>query len=242
MSRAWTLIEILVAASLVLLLVAIVIPGVRGAVARARSARCAGNLREMGVLIHGFVQSHGERAAPTVWGHDFHWDREPRLGWDIETGVWARVPGGIGTIWNCPAGGVPYLGNARALGVDERRRQFLPGEKPRTRPRGTIYHVGPRWWHEPSRLVLAVDLQTNLVEPGAPMAHAAEPLIGDLSDELVHGWLRPWDPPFHNLFLDRLGPHHAETYGALFADGHASVKLYVKESEAVLWSGPRWWD
>ena len=232
----------LVALTVIMLLGAIAVPGVRAALGRARSARCAANLRDVGVLIRAYVQTHGDRGAPTVWGLDFYWNREPRIGWDIQTGAWAGVPGGQGTVWSCPAASVPYLGNARALGVNERFRVLAPGEKPRTRPRGTTYYVGPRWWHEPSRLVLAVDIQTNLREEGTALAHAADPDIGDLSDELVHGWQRPWDPPFHNLYLDRDGPHHGERYGAVFADGHASVRLYTKESDAVLWSGPRWWD
>ncbi|HMQ15522.1 MAG TPA: hypothetical protein PKC49_06055, partial [Phycisphaerae bacterium] len=230
-----------VVAAVILLLVAIAIPGLKGGRERARSARCAANLREIGVLIHGYVQSNRDRAAPTVWGRDFYWDREPRIGWDIETGAWARVPGGVGTIWDCPAGNVPYLGNARALGVDERFRVFKPGERPLARSGGPIYYVGPRWWHEPWRLALCIDLQTDLQEPPWPFAHASEPFLGDVSDELVHGWLRPWSPPFHNLLLDRMGPHQRESSGVLFADGHAAVKLFIKENEGVFWSGPRWW-
>lgn len=242
MRRGWTLIELLVIAAILLLLISIAAPSVRGGLDRTRSAKCAANLHGVGVLIQSFVQSHGDQAAPTVWGRDFSWDKEPRLGWDIETGIWAGVPGGRGTVWNCPAGSIPYVGNARALGVDERFREFRAGDRPRVRSGGPIYRVGPRWWHEPSRLALALDIQTNLQEAHGPFSHAGQPLVGDLSDELTRGWLKSWDPPFHALLLDRWGPHQREAYGVLFADGHVTVKLYLKEYEGVLWSGPRWWS
>ncbi len=227
--RASTLIEMLVVVAVIGLLIASIVPSLLSAHQRSVGAKCAGNLHQVGVLIYSFLGEHKDTVAPCVRDFDYYWDREPLIGWDIQTGTWAGVPGGAGTIWSCPAQRTPFVGNARALGLDTRY----------AKPDGMVYLVGPRWWKEPSKLVLAYDVQANMIEPPWPLAHAVEPNIGDISDENICGWNRDGPDVVMNMLLDIHGPHGGE-YGALFADGHAGVG-FPAEAGLLYWSGRRWW-
>lgn len=229
--RAWTLVELLVVLGVVVLLGALLSSGVAKVRARSREARCIANLHSVGQLIHAYVQAHEDHAAPTVSDLDYYWDRGPQLGWDIRTGRWADSPGGPGSIWRCPVGRTPYMGNARALGLDASQ----------INPEWPVYLVGPDQWHEPARLVLCYDIQTNVVEYEFMLAHALDPYAADISDEHYYGWPRDTREPVVILNADRFGPHEGQRFGVLFADGHARNGLFPGNA-ALLWSGPRWWE
>ncbi len=228
--RASTLIEMLVVVAVIGLLIASIVPSLLSAHQRSVGAKCAGNLHQVGVLIYSFLGEHKDTVAPCVRDFDYYWDREPQIGWDIRTGTWAGVPGGAGTIWSCPAQRTPFVGNARALGLDTSY----------AKSGGPVYLVGPRFWKEPSKLVLAHDVQADMIEPPWPYAHAVEPRIGDLSDENVAGWARDDIEIVHPMSLDILGPHHGQ-YGVLFADAHAGIG-YPQEAGLLYYSGRRWWE
>lgn len=224
----WTLVELLVVAGVLSVLAAIVLPGMVAMRARAQAAHCGSNLRQVGVLIHSFVNSHSDRAAPVISWRDYLWGQGKQIGWDIQTGTWAQVLGGPGSVWLCPAGATGYVGNARALGLDNREALEC----------GVLHEVGVRWWYEPAKLSLAYDLAGSRTE--LDYQHALDPASGDLSDETWVPWPRDTDRPTVPLELPGGGPHR-EAYGALFADGHARVDRF-RGTQTVLWSGPRWWS
>lgn len=227
--RGFTLVELLAVTAIVSLLAAILVPALSRVRAAARSSACLSNLHQVGALIHAFANAHDDSPAPVLRDVDARWDDRPGLGWDVQTGLWAHVPGGERTIWRCAEQGTPFVGNARALGVDNGRR--FPG--------GRRYLVPRSRWSSPSRLVLAYDLQYNLLDN--IYRHARDPLSGDLSDEMYYPWPRGEYDVTVELYLDRWGPH-AERYAALFADGRATLGLFSSAAQAVLWSGPKWWS
>lgn len=211
------------------LLAGFLVPTVWQARQRTRAVKCAANLRSIGQLIHGFANVHEDATAPVVRARDYYWDRGKQIGWDIETGRWAKVLGEIGGIWSCAEQQTAYVGNARALGLDN--REALHG--------GQLHRVTRSRWHEPWRLALCYDLQYNLLD--GPYAHARDPLAADLSDEMHAAWPRGAEERVVPLYLPQWGPHR-EAYGALFADGHARIGIFRHETDAVLWSGPKWWS
>jgi len=224
---AFTLLEMLIAVSVITLLLAIGLTAVSAARHRGVGAKCSANLRGVGQTIHSFAAAHDDEVEPVVRERDYWWDRGEQRGWDIATGRWAAAEGGLGTIWTCPEQRSAYVGNARALGLDN--RPAVPG--------GLLHRVGPRRWVETGRLVLAYDLQYNLLDN--VYRHARDPFAGDLSDEMHGGW-GPYEGNAITLDLSRFGPHR-ESYGVLFADGHASIGVFSTGAEALWWAGRPWW-
>jgi prepilin-type processing-associated H-X9-DG protein len=226
--RSFTIVELLTVVGIVMLLIAILVPALQFARRRVRDVGCTTNLRSVGQAIHSFVNAHDDYAAPCVRERDYYWDRGKQIGWDIETGRWANIPGGPGTIWRCPIGETPYVGNARALGLNCREM----------RPDWPIYRVGVRHWYEPAKLVLVYDVQPNLI--GIRYKTTPGPMSGDISDELDGLWPRDTLFPVIPADFGPYGPHQGNEFGVLFADGHVACGTFPGES-AMLWSGRRWW-
>jgi prepilin-type N-terminal cleavage/methylation domain-containing protein/prepilin-type processing-associated H-X9-DG protein len=223
--RGWTLVELLAVVAVLSLLAAIGLPAVAAARARAKSSMCASNLRGVGQAIEVFSVQDQDRPAPCVWERDTNWERGPQIGWDLLTGRTLNLPGGQGSFWQCPQQRTAFVGNPRALGVDRSHLRYD----------GKIHRVSRSKWYEPAKLVLAYDLQYDVLDN--VYKHANDPGAADLSDE-YYPW--PMDAPWTlQLWLPGAGPH-GEKFGALFADGHCTVALY-DERNGVLWSGPRWW-
>lgn len=235
--RGITLLELLIVIAIIALLVGMVAPGLGSARAHGRSAGCASNLHTAGTLILGYAAAHEEEVAPVVRERDYFWNRGEQRGWDITTGRWAHSPGGPGSQWQCAESRLPYVGNARALGLDNRA----------TVPHGLLHRVGPRRWCEPARLVLAYDAaedqETYPLGPDSygDAALAEQPFIGDVSDEMYGHWPRNEAREYVSFRAYGRGPHRSGTTGALFADGHAVIGGFAAGNEAVFWSGPRWW-
>jgi len=118
MSRSLTLVELLVVIAIVGLLLAIWFPSLARARFAAVDAQCGANLRSVDQAVHGFANENRDCPAPTVRDHDFYWDRDPRIGWDIQTGLSLGIAGGPGSTWRCPLQETAYVGNSRALGLD----------------------------------------------------------------------------------------------------------------------------
>lgn len=227
-ARGLTLIEVLIVAAILALLATIAVPGMQRARADSVAAKCAANLRGVGHLIHAFANEHGDRVAAVIPTRDYRWSAGGNLGWDIETGRAMKAEGGPGTTWHCPAQNTSYMGNALALGTDN--RPILKD--------GLLHSVKRDQWAEPARLALAYDLQYNLVYPYYKWGWPADPDLGDISHET--GFRNGGPRPLVELYLDRFGPHR-ERYGVLFADGHSVVGAFGGDGRAVRWSGKSWW-
>lgn len=75
--RGFTLVELLVILSIIILLLAILMSGVMAAREASRRVKCQNNLRQIGIASQNFVSSHG--ALPgNGWG--FKWRADPRRG------------------------------------------------------------------------------------------------------------------------------------------------------------------
>ncbi len=222
-SRAFTLLEIIVVLAVISLLVSLLVPSLRIVKARSRAVHCSANLGSLGDAIAAFAVANDDHAAPALWQRDTNWNTEPQSGWDLTVGIWLGSQSGPRTIWQCSTQNTPFVGNTRALGVDI------------TEHGGQRYVVPRNLWCEPARLVLAYDLQYNLLD--GMYAHALKPSAADLSDE-YSAW--PADPmPLVSFWMPTWGPHN-ESYGVIFGDGHAESGTFT-DGRAVRWSGQRWW-
>ncbi len=65
---AFTLVELLVVLAIIGLLAALLLPALSGAKRRAATTRCAGNLRQLGIALHGYLQD--EEAYPLATSGD----------------------------------------------------------------------------------------------------------------------------------------------------------------------------
>lgn len=226
--RGLTLVELLAVLGILGLLLVLVIPGIRSARTRSVEARCLANLAQIGQMLHAQAAADRDTLAPALRERDDLWDAPRAAGWDITVGSAFGVPGGPGTVWICPVGLRPYVGNTRALGL-----RCMPDTRYERH-----WRVQTTMWAEPGRLVLAYDVQPDLV--GLLFPEADKPGIGDLSDEMDGRWPRDTWWPVIPADFGPLGPHEKGFFGVLFADGHAAAGTFP-DQEALIWSGRRWW-
>jgi prepilin-type N-terminal cleavage/methylation domain-containing protein/prepilin-type processing-associated H-X9-DG protein len=66
--RGFTLLELLVVLAIAAVLAALVIPAVRSGISRAESVKCLGNLREIGVGLHGWLADNNMTMPPLAAG------------------------------------------------------------------------------------------------------------------------------------------------------------------------------
>jgi prepilin-type N-terminal cleavage/methylation domain-containing protein/prepilin-type processing-associated H-X9-DG protein len=226
--RGLTLIETLVVLGIAALLLALVIPGLRNARTRSAEMRCLANLSSVGQMLHAHAAADRDTLAPALRERDDIWGAPGAAGWDITVGNAFGVPGGTRTVWTCPVGLRPYVGNTRALGL-----RCMPDTRYERH-----WRVQTSMWAEPGRLVLAYDVQPDMV--GLLFPRGDEPGVGDLSDEMDGAWPRDSLCPEIPADFGPLGPHERAFFGVLFADGHAAAGTFPGNA-ALLWSGRRWW-
>ncbi len=235
----FTLIEMLFVCAIVAVLFGILLPAFSNARRAGRATLCLNNLREIGGLIAGYCVTHDDYVAPVIRQRDYFWSDPHAAGWDIDVGRWSGYSVESNHVWRCAEQQFPFVGNARALGLDN--RQTLVG--------GVLHSTGPRLWHEPSRLVIVYDaLSDHIAYPVGPNSPAELRTIdssnlGDVSDELAADWPRSDDRIALPFERRALGPHVSGASGALFGDGHAAMSTFnTGNNRAFLWIGARWWS
>jgi len=63
----FTLVELLVVVAIVSLLIALVVPSLRGTVAKARTSGCASNLRQQGIAMMSYSADNDGKLTPSFW-------------------------------------------------------------------------------------------------------------------------------------------------------------------------------
>lgn len=229
-AQATTLIELLIVLFIILIIAITTLPGLSSARATAKAATCQASLKDVGMVLTQYATAHNDRSSPVIGDLDTYWDRGWRVGWDVTAGRWQGVTPNTSSIWSCASSGAARVGNARALGLDNRYRDGG----------GRVYYVSRSRWQSPVNLVVAYDAQVNMTQEPFFWTRAVEPQGGDCSNEMW-GWrANSWDRV--PAYLPRFGPHASESYGILFGDGHAEVDIVDTGHPAVEWSGPQWWS
>jgi prepilin-type N-terminal cleavage/methylation domain-containing protein/prepilin-type processing-associated H-X9-DG protein len=104
--RAFTLIELLVVVSIIALLIAILIPSLSRARQQAKATVCMSNMRGLGVAVHAYAHSNGDRLVTVGLAHggtadeDATWLRTLRREYGNE--LLARCPSDKSPYWTEP--------------------------------------------------------------------------------------------------------------------------------------------
>lgn len=211
--NGFTLIELLVVISIIAVLIALLLPALRGARETAQSVACMSSQRQMGVVIHRYLEDHNGTFFPGRWHYD------SQAWWEIHPGFkphFLEVFEVLGYLTPyepdmCPRRGEaprPYAGNGQIIPNSADYYQAASSSDPD--------YATP----DPDRVVL----ERNIIQP-VYKALLFEPTPD--SEESVRRQ--------RARFLDR--ERHWETQNVLFADFHVE-NIAVREFYSPHGSAP----
>jgi len=178
--RGFSLIELLVSSAIVAVLLAILLPGLAGARARARAVKCSSNLRQLGQAFHMYAGEYRGRAMPLAYTAAalvgdgppvYWWGTNDPAGVDHTRGfVWPYLKSELraSSVYECPDqpwGTYIPQGAARAVTSTYGYNGYFlcPPHTP-----GWSYTIGERPWQnvdtlaQPQRLFVFADTAIDL--------------------------------------------------------------------------------
>ena len=118
--RGFTLIELLVVIAIIAILIALLLPAVQQAREAARRSQCKGNLKQLGVAVHNYLETHS--VFPPGYVNQF--DTIPTTGGEYSTAVTTEL-----VAWGWGAQILPFMDQAalyNQLGVGDVRIKNAP--------------------------------------------------------------------------------------------------------------------
>jgi len=221
MRRAFTLVELLVVIGIVALLIALLLPGLKGAREQARSAQCLSNLRQMTQACHAYIVEHRGRFPLSYWGSD---------SWDFSRDGTRVVPGLLwrgraeARIQQCPSfegasnsPGDPFTGynyNASFIGAGQYETRRIPATLTQVRSPSRTALFGDGEWsggankHMRSPFPSPSDLSTDLRVAGTQgFRHRGGTNVGFVDGHAETLFERHTEtlPPLHSRIAPRCG-------------------------------------
>jgi len=192
--RAFTLIELLAVIAIIAILAALLFPVAQRAVAKAQSARCAGNLRQIFTAATLWSGENNGLILPTKVGGSWYLSDQP---WPVLLKPYLNLPeGGTSSPLVCPA---------------QKKPLFFDADWNLYCTYGKNYHLGD---------VVSDPLSTNK-QRFTSIARSSEAAFFIDNNWVSFG---VWSPPHDGFDPDGITPHigfyHAGKINVLYLDGH----------------------
>ena len=205
-SRAFTLTELLVVIATVAVLAAILLPVLARSKIRARRIQCMGNLRQLGISLHGFLTDH--QVYPVYRNYDYVAGR-----YDEHGRNWIQALDGSGLdakgVWQCPSAQFPPNHPAFSYGYNV----WGSSGAPALRDLGLGGHTVPMHGSSAPSLAPPID-ESEIVNPSEMMAIGDSYYGGDIFCRLTGSGSN------YARFLQFAASRHSKLLNVLFCDGH----------------------
>lgn len=262
--RALGLIEMLVVAAVIAVLAALLLPGLKTVQESARTARCLGSMRQIGMAQGAFSQDHRGAICPADgfgwWDDAMFWNRMLAPYVDDEATRQVRSNHISSVSWGCPswASRQDYIlkaaqGDYWSTLYTQRTSGYAMSAAFQGADTGSNEKLENSWWFvdnnryitpNPDRTStdrwarrFAEPYQLMVRLPQIPL-QARQPLVIDGYMHYAHPWYQAYSNPLgRRLVIER----HRGKGGCLFVDGHTGL-LTGEQWARTFWRPDLAWD